>query len=605
MLRAKTEMGTIKILPEVVANRIAAGEVIERPASVVKELVENAIDAGATRIGVTVSYGGKRYIRVQDNGCGMDREDAQLCLVRHATSKIATAEDIQHIATLGFRGEALPSIAAVSRLSLTTRTADAPTATRVSGTGGVIESVSETVAEPGTTVEVADLFFNTPARKKFLRSDAAEYTAIAEVFDTLALSRRDIAFSLSNNNVVAASYPAAQDLRERIIHVYDEHIANQMLPVQYAAPGLVLSGYIGLPDLSRVNRTGQKFFINTRPVQSFALSMALSRAYEKFLEKGRFPVGILFIDIDEAAIDVNVHPAKREVRIRNERVLIDQIAHVLKKELHRARGSQPASSAAPAPLKPTFHEHSAVSSGPTLQLLREQAAEWQTPPEVPVPDTPVRDAPLFQERSVENMDQEPGGDNFFSRMTILGQVLNAYILARCDDGIVIIDQHATHERIVFESLLRASLQRQPVSQTMLFPATLHLTLQEAHLMEAYLPEFQLLGFSISSLGGMSFLIDAVPACIGGSDPVELIRDCLHELMEGSPLRSFASRQESLAALVACKTYAVKAGKPLSHQEMETLIKQLGRQENPQVCPHGRPTYFIVSRHEIERRLKRR
>lgn len=597
-------MGTIRILPDHVVNRIAAGEVIERPASVVKELMENSIDAGATRITVEVGYGGKGFIRVRDNGCGMDRDDAVTCLVRHATSKIASAEDIQHIRSLGFRGEALPSIAAVSRLRLTTRVAGAQTATLVTATGGAVESVTETVAEPGTTVEASDLFFNTPARKKFLKSDTAEYNAIAEVFDTLALSRSDIAFTLSRNNAQVAAYPATAAVLERIAQVMGSEITERMHLVTIRESGFSLYGYIGSPELSRINRTGQKFFINTRPVQSVGLSMALSRAYEEFLERGRFPVAVLFLEIDEQEVDVNVHPAKREVRLRNERSLMDCIARAIRQELGAGAHVPLPSVAYSSTAQPARFDDSLSASLPSLQVLRESCTTWQRSSQPLIPDHPSGGDILVSQEPLVQAPCEQQQHHPFSRCTVLGQVMHSYIVAADEEGIVVFDQHAAHERILYEALLAAMLRQQPASQTVIFPVTLHLSLQEAQVMEACQKDFQAMGFGIRSLGGRSFAVDALPACIAGVDTAALLRDCLHELAEDGPARSVTKRQEALAALVACKTRAIKAVKPLSGNEMHHLIEQLGNQGNPHVCPHGRPTYFKITRKEIERRLKR-
>ncbi|MCX8043871.1 MAG: DNA mismatch repair endonuclease MutL [Desulfobacterota bacterium] len=602
-------MGRINILPEHVANRIAAGEVIERPASVVKELIENAIDAGATRISVEITHGGKSLIRVRDNGCGMDHEDARLCLVRHATSKIATADDISHITTMGFRGEALPSIAAVSRLRLITRPPDAATATLITVHGGTIDMVGETVAEQGTTVEVADLFFNTPARKKFLRSEAAEYNAVAEVFDTLALSRSTIAFCLTRNNVRAADYPATDSLLERITQIYGSAIADRMYPVSQSTPILRLHGFIGTPDISRVNRTGQKIFINGRPVHAFGLSIALSRAYEEFLERGRFPYAFLFFDIAEEDVDVNVHPAKREVRLRHERTVIEQVIAVIKQALSSGlHGTERSGAHIPSVMPAAVHNAPSFDAGAVLAAY-ERSAAWRLPsqPYMFEPLSFIKNAVQPDTKESAQVDYVTAAikrESLFDRLTVLGQVLQTYILALSDDGIMIIDQHAAHERIIYEDLLAAAVHRRPAAQALMFPATLHLTLQEAQIMETCHAEFQALGFNISSLGGRTMVIDAVPACMSGIDAPALLRDCLNEIAAEGFMRSFTSRQEAIAALLACKTHAIKAGKLLSLDDMQALVTQLGKQANPHVCPHGRPIYFTITRQEIERRLKR-
>jgi DNA mismatch repair protein MutL len=598
-------MGTIQVLSESVANKIAAGEVVERPASIVKELVENSLDAGARSIAVWAGYGGKGLIRVKDDGCGMDADDALTCLLRHATSKITDAEDIEHIATLGFRGEALPSIASVSRLTLITRRPGDDAATIIKTAGGVVDSVSQCAAEPGTTLEVADLFFNTPARRKFLKSDPAEYNAIAEIFMTICLSRSNVSFTLRRNNDLVADYPACAGLLERIGQLYSSDFSEKLYRIAIDKTDFKLDGYVSAPDTTRVNRTGQKFFINGRPVQSAGLSMALSRAYSEFLPRGRFPVAFLFLDIPHDFVDVNVHPAKREVRLRTESYFQDLIVQAIKKEL-QGKGfflEEPSSR-----IPQDMPRERAFDSRPPLSFnsLREEAAAWQTQDKTPVTSgegawssRPTAAILLEEAISRQRADAHP-----FDSVRVTGQVLGMYIIAEKDGEIAVFDQHAAHERILYEELLASLKQSAGAAQKMIFPATLHLGIQEGPVMEGSVDYFQQLGFGINSLGGCSYAIDAVPACMTGIDPAVVVRDTLHELMEGHAAKAFDSRLQELAAILACKTYAVKAGKALSMPEMEHLVKRLGAAENPHVCPHGRPTFFIITRQELERRFKR-
>ena len=594
-------MGNIKILSETVANKIAAGEVVERPASIVKELVENSLDAGARSIAVWAAYGGKGLIKVRDDGCGMDAEDARACLLRHATSKIADAEDIERIATLGFRGEALPSIASVSRFSLVTRRACDEAGTMVKAAGGVMESSSPCAAEPGTTIEVADLFYNTPARRKFLKSDPAEYAAIAEVFSTISLSRWAVSFSLRRNGEPAAGHPACPDLLGRIGQIYPPEISERLYAVSLEKPDFRLTGFVGAPDATRVNRTGQKFFINGRPVQSAGLSMALTRAYAEFLPRGRFPVAFLFLEIDPDFVDVNVHPAKREVRLRTESYFHDLIAYAVRGELG-GRGfflDEPASAiheAASPPAAP-------AAQSPDFRALRESASAWNAAAAIDqTPADPGRQpAALRLEDAIRR--QGPGAGAFGS-VQIVGQALGTYIIAVLDGELAVFDQHAAHERILYEELLAVLPQAAEASQKMIFPATLHLGPQEWPIFEESIEEFRRFGFGINPLGGGSVSIDGVPACLTGIDPSRVLRDSVHELMEDGFSKAFQSRLEELAAILACKTHAVKAGAALSPEEMEHLVRRLGRAGNPHACPHGRPTFFFLSRQELERRFKR-
>ena len=598
-------MGTIHVLSEIVANKIAAGEVVERPASIVKELVENSLDAGARSIAVWAGYGGKGLIRVKDDGCGMDADDARTCLLRHATSKITDAADIEHISSLGFRGEALPSIASVSRFTLITRRPCDDAAAIIKTAGGIVESESQCVAEPGTTIEVADLFFNTPARRKFLKSDPAEYNAIAEIFMTICLSRSDVSFTLRRNNELVADYPACAGLLERIGQLYSPGFSEKLYRVAIDKTDFKLDGYVSAPDTTRVNRTGQKFFINGRPVQSAGLSMALTRAYSEFLPRGRFPVAFLFLDIPHDFVDVNVHPAKREVRLRTESYFQDLIVQAIKKELHgRGFFLEDPSSRIPQDMP----RERAFDSSPSLNFnsLREEAATWQTPEKtiIPAGEGAGSSSPSAAILLEEAIRRQQADSHQFDSVRVTGQVLGMYILAEKDGEIAVFDQHAAHERILYEELLATLVQSTGASQKMIFPVMLHLDIHEGPVMEGAVDYFQQLGFGINPLGGGSYSIDAVPACMTDIDPAAVVRDTIHELLVGHSAKAFESRLQELAAILACKTYAVKAGKALSMPDMEHLVKRLGAAENPHVCPHGRPTFFTIPRQELERRFKR-
>ena len=597
-------MGQIRILSEQIANKIAAGEVIERPASVVKELLENALDAQATALSVSVSHGGKSLIKVTDNGCGMDREDAQSCLLRHATSKISGIEDIERIQTLGFRGEALPSIAAVSRLSLITRQPTAETGTSIRANGGAIESLKESVTSPGTTVEVADLFFNTPARKKFLKSEGAEYAAIADVFDTTALCFPGVSFCLYKSGVEVARYAASEKLLSRIEQIYDAVFAEHLHPIHLDKEAVAISGYIGTPDSTRVNRSGQKFFINRRPVRLLSLSWALDRAYEEFKARDRFPVAVLFIDIDPSAIDVNVHPAKREVRLLNERFIQDILIKAIKKTFAekgifpRTAFTAPASTEAPGAY---YSDRSQISS---FAEIREAASAWKAPAStLPAASFLTRD----EAETIPRAEQTAAlaEVNPFGITRILGQIQGTYLVAETRDGLALIDQHAAHERIAYEEILDALQRSAANSQRLLFPLTMHLDLKEQSAMESCLPDFLRIGFGINNLGGGTFAIDAVPVFLTEENCARVLQDTLHELMEEMLSQAKEKREKTIAAALACKTRTVKAGQRLDEREMLHLVQRLGTTKNPHTCPHGRPTIIRMTIEEIEKRFKRR
>jgi DNA mismatch repair protein MutL len=601
-------MGQIRILSELIANKIAAGEVIERPSSVVKELIENSLDAQAHTISVWVRNGGKSLIKVADDGCGMDRDDTQRCLLRHATSKILIAEDIERIQTLGFRGEALPSIAAVSRLSLMTRPHGAETGTTLKAAGGIVESVKESTVPPGTTIEVADLFFNTPARKKFLKSEGAEYSSIAEVLDTIALASPDITFILNKDGFEAATYQVSENLLQRIEQIYSPEVSANLHPLTVERSEVSISGYIGTPHNTRVNRSGQKFFINRRPVRSVALSIGVERAYEELLERGRYPVAILFFEIDPALVDVNIHPAKREVRILNERFLQDIMIRAIRKTLNEKGIFIKPEIQQPLKYLSVDGERKGGSQGFSFAEIRETAARWDTPqtqldelnkqpsysPEDITPSLPL-----------QNQREIGSQDNPFGISRILGQIQGTYIIAETVGGLALVDQHAAHERITYEKILDALRDTAHNSQRLLLPLTLHLDLKESSTMENCLADFDKIGFGVNNLGKGTFSIDAVPAFFSDEDCSQLLMDTLHELMEESLIQSGEKREQAIAAALACKTRTVKAGKLLDPVEMTYLIQRLGSAKNPHTCPHGRPTMFSITTYEIEKRFKRR
>ncbi len=601
-------MGRIKVLSELAANKIAAGEVIERPSSVVKELMENSLDAQAHSISVSVKHGGKSFVKVKDNGHGMDRQDARACLLRHATSKILEADEIEKVGTLGFRGEALPSIAAVSRLALVTRRHTDDTAIMVNVSAGKIDSMRECVSGSGTVVTVADLFFNIPARRKFLKSDAAEYNAIADVFNTLALSRYEGAFSLYRNDLEIANFTACGCLMERIRQVYGQDSLEKFYPINIEKTDFNLTGYIGLPNNTRINRTGQKFFINGRPVQSISLSTTLSRAYSEFLQQRRFPVAILFLEINPSYIDVNVHPAKREVRIRNERFFQDIIVKAIRAELQR-KGlfSEQLPQREPEALFQGPPVYKGGSRQVSLHRLREATVGWQPTlqPEIKQPLQSIPPEPAGAGIPGSIPETESLEANPFGVVNVMGQILGTYIIAETGDGFIIFDQHAAHERIVYEELLDAMINSQSFSQKVVFPIVLNLNYQESALIEKHMEDFQSMGFGINPLGNNTFSLDAIPSCLSGEDAQDIMADTIHELLENPAADMWKSHQHKFAAILACKAHSVKAGKKLAIQEMEHLIKKLGTRQNPHICPHGRPTFFIITKNEIEKRFKRK
>lgn len=602
-------MGTIKVLSEAVINKIAAGEIIERPGSAVKELVENSLDAGARNVAVTVRHGGRELIRVTDNGSGMGPADAADSLKRYATSKIETEEDIFRIRSFGFRGEALPSIAAVSRLTLLTRPEGASIGTEVVVHGGVIESIRETGIGVGTTVEVAHLFFNTPARRKFLRSERAELLFVGEVLTTAALGNPAIEFKLYTDKRLVVEYPACLSLRDRIAQIHDEEVAGGLIPVQASAEAVAISGFITAPEISRVNRSGQCFFINNRPIRSPGLSFALQQGYGEVLPHNRFPLAFLFLDIDTARVDVNVHPTKREVRIAHEREVQKTLIDAIQQALH-TRGDFPS-------LRVT--EARTGAEEPPLRWERRGSASSARYPDLNGPPAPMLISEARPSALYGRQEQESGSSSSSSlqettlariradasALRVLGQFHSTYIVAEEGDTLLIIDQHAAHERIIYEKLLLLLEQADVPGQRSLIPITFTLDYREQEVLEEYLPLLKKLGFGINNLGRNTYSLDATPVLLEAENPRQLILDFLHEAMATDFPRTFDAKQKALAASMACKSKAVKGASHLVGEKMTALARCLFDAQNPFTCPHGRPTCIVLSRKDLERQFGRK
>jgi DNA mismatch repair protein MutL len=547
-------LGKIRILPAEVAERIAAGEVVERPASVVKELVENALDAGATAIHVEVQAGGVGLVRVSDNGCGLSRADAPLALARFSTSKIRTAADLEAIGTLGFRGEALAAIAAVARVTILTRTAGELEGTRVTAASGQV--MVEPAASPaGCSVAVGDLFYNTPARRKFLKSPLHETELCQETVVRYALAYPGVAFKLTVDGRERLVAPPSVPL-ERAALALGREAAGEMLPLAWAAGDLKVQGLISSPALGRSRRDRQYVFLNGRPIRSGLLAVMLERPYAGRLPPGRYPLAVIQIEIDPALVDVNVHPRKAEVRFAQERAVYQALSQAVGAAL------------APFPVQET-----AMLGVPG----------W------PFPETPSAPA-MVGEASI---GYEAGG-----HVEALGQVRNTYLVARALGGLLIVDQHAAHEAVLTERLLAGGSRVALVP-----PVRLDLTPREAERLAAHLATLADLGLEIEPFGGDSFVVRALPEPLADSPVPALLNELLEELAAGRGLDPDALR-EKLAAKAACRA-AVKAGDFLSPEQQQALLDNLLAAWSPSVCPHGRPALFVLSVEEMERRFLRR
>lgn len=576
-------MGNIRVLPESVANKIAAGEVIERPASVVKELIENALDAGATAIDVTIQHGGKGLIRVADNGCGMDAEDARLAFQSHATSKIATAQDLEEIRSFGFRGEALPSIAAVSRTRLITRARGSSVGVEAVVEGGSLLGVQEHPCREGTIVEVRDLFFNTPARRKFLKADSTELGHIQELVERLSLSALAVRFTLKVGEAETLHLPADQTLLGRSAAILGEEIAGNLLEIESQEGGIRLWGLIGKPTLTRANRSGQNFFVNHRWVRAFPFSYALGGGYRGLLMEDRFPLAVLFLDLTGTPVDVNVHPTKQEVRLSNESQVTSFIGRAVRERLKQETN-----------LAPVLESRLKGETSPAKSyLLKEEPAFAQIfSPSAPTVGT---GATL----------QEPVALRDGLRITkVLGQIHGTFLIAETEEGFLVMDQHAAHERVMFEALLANFNSGQPQRQMLFLEEAIELSLRQVELFEKFLPTLTQIGFEIDLFGERTFVIRAYPAVLGDVSPSHLIKTFLEEAQEGKGRTTLEDHKETIAALCACKKESVKAGEVLTPAAIGALLQRLAQCENPLNCPHGRPVFFTQSIRDLERQFKR-
>jgi DNA mismatch repair protein MutL len=620
----------IVLLDENTANRIAAGEVVERPASAVKELVENAIDAGATQIVIALEEGGKHRLLVADNGCGMTRSDAILALQRHATSKIRSADDLFAIRTLGFRGEALPSIASVSRMTLTTKPADEESGTSLHILGGDIETVEEAAARDGTTIEVADLFFNTPARLKFLKSTPTEVARTVEVVGHLAGAYPHIAFRLRHGTQEIFTTPGTGEPLAALAAVWGRDVARKLVPVHHESPGLSVSGYIATPDVSRPGRSHELFFVNRRPIKSRLLGHALEEAFRALTPESRYPIAALFVEISPDLVDVNVHPTKTEVKFTRDGEVHHAASQAVKSALlaygivPTARPDPIAPPSAPLPTQRSFDLSSREST--TGSQSAHAAAIQAFAPLLDIaadafPQTASSDAEIASlaasdpfaasesdrpEPPTMPLEERPRPRPFAEQLRefrVLGQARNTYIIALTPDGIAVIDQHVAHERVLYERLTVKRFSNGIPVQRLAVPLTLNLSRREALLLAEHCDSFACAGWEIAPFGGESFVVRAVPAVLAHKPYEQVLRDMVDELVNQTISRRLLVQQDHVTITNACKM-AVKAGDPLTLEEMQGLLEQLAETENPYLCPHGRPIVVTISFHELDKQFKR-
>ena len=637
----------IALLSEEVASQVAAGEVVERPASVVKELVENSVDAGASRIEVLIRRGGISSIRVTDDGSGMDRDDALLCLERHATSKIRTGLDLAAIHTLGFRGEALPSIASVSRFRLATREHGALAGTEVLIQAGKIESVRDCGEAPGTQIEVRSLFYNLPARRKFLRTEATEASHVEQQLHLQAIGHPGIGFVFVNDERTVYQLPPAAHLRDRIRDLCGPALTAELLEApEFSTEGIAIRGFIGKAGVSRSSRAQQIVFINGRAIENSALNFALREGYHTALMKGQHPVTFLFIEMDPAEVDVNVHPAKREVRFRNAAWVRDAVIEAVRRTLESDRASwsrafraEPAPKGAASPgAQPEFVPADAglglpfppqpppMSNPPASQrpaaapvgtpalipereqtALRKDWASFSTPPPAAVPgpsEPPIKGPDEIPRPEIPAQKTEATPTARASDFKILGVLGKLYVLMENAGGLVLVDQHAAHERILFEEMRRRMEEQGVPAQRLLLPLTLQVGPRDADWLLRHLDLLQRAGIDLEPFGVGAFKIDSLPTFLSSSEPMQLLRDIIDDLRETSAQTSKLRLGEDMIAKTVCR-HAVKANDVLREPELLRLIENLLACDLPYCCPHGRPTMIQISYGELEKKFGRK
>ena len=633
-------MPVIRILPDSVVNKIAAGEVVERPASVVKELLENSLDAGARRVTVEVEAGGKRLIRVTDDGCGMIRDDALLALDRHATSKLRSPDDLLAIATLGFRGEALPSIASVSRLVLETRPQEEDVGARIEINGGRMQSVKEVGCAAGAQVTVRALFYNVPARRKFLRSDTTEMGHVASLVTHYALAHPEIAFTLKSGSHTVLGAAPVSSRAERVFQALGRATLDQLIdigrvtapvpvfradtwfqqpPAEEEPPGEIMAqGFVSRPEVQRSSSNTIYIFINRRLVRDRILLNAIREAYRHVLPARAYPMVLLFLEMPAREVDVNVHPQKTEVRFRHQGFVHDFVQQAVSGALKAARPIArfaPATSGAQAGQVPARPQRGAPATAPSpsvpeavaldsdappvepleLQAPRVPPAEQRLPfsPQAPPAPGPAAPPPQAAAPSAEEL----------SGLKPLGQIKNSFIVAVNESGLWLIDQHVAHERVLFEGHLRARHQGVVEGQRLLTPALIELTPAQQVLWERIRDELEANGFELDAMGPRTVAVKTAPAGIAAGDIERLLREIFDNVEKESRAVSLDTLQQKIAASVACHA-AIKINMPLEDNKMRWLLEQLAGTENPTTCPHGRPIVLQYSLREIQRAFKR-
>jgi DNA mismatch repair protein MutL len=584
------ETSTIRVLPDAVINQIAAGEVVERPASVLKELVENSIDAGATQVEIEVVDGGRRLVRVRDDGSGMDRDNALLSIERHATSKLRELKDLDSIATMGFRGEALAAMASVSQFTLVTNRAGSAAGTEIMVFGGKIQDVRDAGAPAGTEISVRNLFFNVPARRKFLRTAQTEFTHIRQAFLLEALANVGVAFVLRADDADVYRLPAAASLLDRIRDLYGEDVARHLRPLRFGNGVVQIGGFAGLPPFSRLDRELQLIFINGRPSGSPVVNFAIQGAYRSVLPGGRYAPLFLHIDLPPDMVDVNVHPAKKEVRFRRPTEVRDVIIEAIRLAIGGGAEAPPAK----APERPREFDRAPVPSTPSDRpagvspavpvATTQPKLDWASPPAAPAAaGGPAASAPWGEYR-------------------LLGRVGGLYVVLETADGLVLMDTRSAHERVLYERLLGAMAPGAAPSQGLLPPVAVPATPAQSQALRKHLDVLRGLGFGVAEFGADTFMVDALPACVAQAAPGALLSDIADGLMQGGRGSAKDWARPVVAAIAGKQAVALQ--RELTDSELNALIRDLGATEMPYTSPRGKPTVILLSHRELNRKFGR-
>ena len=661
-------MSKIQVLDQITIDKIAAGEVIERPASVVKELAENAIDAGATAVTVEIKEGGITFMRIADNGIGIDKEDVRAAFLRHSTSKIRSAEDLAHISSLGFRGEALSSIAAVSQVELLTKTKEAEFGVRYKIAGGKEESLEDAGAPDGTTFLIRQLFYNTPARRKFLKTAMTEASHVGDLVTRLALSHPEVSFRFINNGQVKLHTSGNGNLKDVIYHIYGREIASNLIEVDFERKGIHITGYLGKPLISRGNRNFENYFVDGRYIKSSIISKAIEDGYKDFTMQHKYPFVVLYLDVDTEHVDVNVHPTKMDVRFNNQQEIYNTLFAAVDDGLHEwelipevtlddikipeepkeskidlqkkseAEHTEKLRNSLQSPQNEdeklqyfmnemkervySYHEalhenkqETTPASSYTDSCKPQKSVQAQSSYEpqqnMQAQGSQIAEMPNYTARQVPA--EKPQQLNFFEEKLlepqakaehkIIGQVFDTYWLVEFHDNLYIIDQHAAHERVLYEQTLKGMKTREFTSQLISPPIVLNLSMQEAELLRLYMDQFTRIGFEIEEFGQDSYAVRAVPDNLFSIAKKELLMEMIDSLSDEINRNAPSNLIDEKIASMSCKA-AVKGNMRLSAAEVDTLITELLSLDNPYHCPHGRPTIIAMSRRELEKKFKR-